>query len=91
MGNYVTLTFERPLIKEINWHIFEPFCVCDGRPCIISAWEVPLGWFELSLLKDLHDGYDWMEAKWRLRVKIQVGATIMNWRFWVRVEEDMTI
>jgi hypothetical protein len=32
-----------------------------------------------------------MEAEWRLRVKIQVDAAIMNWRFWVRVEEDMTI
>jgi hypothetical protein len=45
----------------------------------------------VSLLEDLHDGCDWMEAEWRLQVKIQVGAAIMEWRFWERVEEDMTI
>jgi len=91
MGNEVTLTIEHPLIREINWHIFELFCVCDGCPCIKSAWEVLLSLFKVSLLKDLHDGCDWMEVEWRLRVKIQVGATVMEWRFLERVEEDMTI
>ncbi len=43
------------------------------------------------MLEDLHDGCDWTEAEWRLRVKIQIGAAIMKWRFWVRVEEDMMI
>jgi hypothetical protein len=33
----------------------------------------------------------YMETEWRLRIKFQVGAAIMKWRFWERVEEDMTI
>ncbi len=66
MGKEVTLTFERPLIREFNQHIFEPFCVCDGRHCITSTWEVLMGVFKVVLLEDLHDGHDQMEAGWRL-------------------------
>jgi len=51
MGKEVTLTFERPLIKEINLHIFELFCVCDGRHCITSAWEVLIGLFKVVCWK----------------------------------------
>ncbi len=41
MENGVTLTFERPLIREPNWRFSESFCVCDGCLCITSAWVAP--------------------------------------------------
>ncbi len=47
MGNQVTPTCERTLIREVNWHIIEPFCVYDGCLCITSAWGVPLGLCEV--------------------------------------------
>jgi hypothetical protein len=56
MGNQVTPTCERPLIKEVNWHIIEPFYVYDSCLCITSAWGVPFGLCEVFLLEDLQDG-----------------------------------
>jgi len=47
MGNYVTPTCERTLIREVNWHIIESFCVYDDCLCITYAWGIPLGLCEV--------------------------------------------
>jgi hypothetical protein len=82
MENGVTLTFERPLIREPNWRFFEPFCVCDGRLCITSAWVVP--WLRI------YDGCT--EWTWSLDggSELWLGIMLHLWRMavWKREEED---
>ncbi len=85
MGNGVTLIFERPLIREPNQHFFEPFRVCDGRPCITSAWIMP--WLRIC------DSYT--EWAWGLDggSKLWSGFVLRLWGMavWKRDEEDKAL